>query len=144
MNYSSIHCLWGIYLCRHGFLRGMPSFWRSTVASQFEILKFGKIMDSFCVEGLRCPVMTGRPIDESGCVLTEKLKFALHKYYKYTEFRPGQLESLLPVVHGKDVFVRLATGCGKSMCMFLVPLAVSNSAMAFIISPLNGLMDEQV
>ena len=49
----------------------------------------------------------------------------------------------LPVVHGKDVFVRLATGSGKS-CMFLAPLAISDIAMAVIISPLNGLMDEQV
>ena len=66
------------------------------------------------------------------------------KYYKHDDFTPGQLESLLPIVHGKDVFVRLTTGSGQSLWMFLVPLAVSDTAMAVIISPLNGLMDEQV
>ena len=87
--------------------------------------------------------MTGGPIEGADCVMSEKLKCALQKYYKHTEFRPGQLGSLLPIVHGKDVFVRLATGSGKSLCIFLVPLAVSDSAMT-VISPLNGLMDEQV
>ena len=89
-------------------------------------------------------MMTESLAEGAGCVMPDKLKCALHKYYKHTDFRPGQLESLLPIVHGKDVFVRLATGSGKSLCMFLVPLAVSDSAMAIIISPLNGLMDEQV
>ena len=101
-------------------------------------------MKRFCKERLNCPVMTGGLVEGAGCIMPEKLKCALHKYYKHTDFRPGQLESLLPIVHGKDVFVRLATGSGKSLCMFLVPLAVSDSAMAIIISPLNGLMDEQV
>ncbi len=101
-------------------------------------------MKRFCKERLKCPVMTGGLVEGTGCIMPDKLKCALQKYYKHTAFRPGQLESLLPVVHGKDVFVRLATGSGKSMCMFLVPLAISDSAMAMIVSPLNGLMDEQV
>jgi ATP-dependent helicase YprA (DUF1998 family) len=42
------------------------------------------------------------------------------------------------------VFVRMATGSGKSLCMFLVPLAVSDSGMGIVISPLNALMDQQV
>ena len=93
---------------------------------------------------MSCDDREGGLVEGAGCIMPEKLKCALHKYYKHTDFRPGQLESLLPIVHGKDVFVRLATGSGKSLCMFLVPLAVSDSAMAIIISPLNGLMDEQV
>ena len=98
-------------------------------------------MSSLCGDGFGCPAIAG---SLSGCVVIGKLKSALLKYFKYREFRPGQLESLLPILHGRDVFVRLATGSGKSMCMFLAPLAVSESAMAVIISPLNGLMDEQV
>ena len=35
-------------------------------------------------------------------------------------------------------------GSGKSPCMFLVPLAVSDSGMGVVISPLNALMDQQV
>ena len=93
---------------------------------------------------MRCPAISGTTHGRSSCVMEERLKCALQRYYKYTEFRPWQLESLLPVVHGKDVFVRLSTGSGKSLCMFLAPLAISDIAMAVIISPLNGLMDEQV
>lgn len=96
------------------------------------------------MEGVHCPVICGSPCDGSSCVMEERLKYALQRYYKYSEFRSGQLESLLPIVHGKDVFVRLATGSGKSLCMFLAPLAISDIAMAVVISPLNGLMDEQV
>ena len=59
-------------------------------------------------------------------------------------FRPGQLEALIPIAHSKDVFICLATGSGKSLCMLLVPLAASNTAMAVIVSLLNGLVDERV
>ena len=50
----------------------------------------------------------------------------------------------LAAMHGRDVFVRMATGSGKSLCMFLVSLAVSDSGMGVVISPLNALMDQQV
>ena len=50
----------------------------------------------------------------------------------------------MPILHGNDVFVRMATGAGKSLCMFLAPLSISELAMGVIISPLNGLMDQQV
>ena len=50
----------------------------------------------------------------------------------------------MPVLHGKDVLVKMATGAGKSLCIYLVPLAVGTSAVGVVISPLNGLMDQQV
>ena len=78
------------------------------------------------------------------CVGEKKLKEALQFHFKYTSFRPGQLEALLPVAHGKDVFVRMPTGGGKSLCMFLVPLAVSKKAIGIIVSPLVSLRDQQV
>ena len=63
-------------------------------------------MKRFCKEMLKYPVMTGGPIEEAGYIMPpEKLKCTLQKYYKHTDFIPGQLESLLPIVHGKDVFV---------------------------------------
>ena len=64
--------------------------------------------------------------------------------FQVSEFRPGQLESTLPALHGQDVFVRMATGSGKSLCMFLVPLTIDDRAMGVVISPLNALMDQQV
>ena len=69
---------------------------------------------------MKCPVMASGAIEGVGCVVPEKLKCTLQKYYSYTQFRPGQLESLLAIAHGKDVFVKLATGSGKSLCMFLL------------------------
>ena len=42
------------------------------------------------------------------------------------------------------MFVQMATGAGKSLCMFLAPLAVSESAVGVVVSPLNGLMEQQV
>ena len=57
-----------------------------------------------------------------------------------TKVLQAQISDLasLPIVHG------MATGSNKSLRMFLVPLAVSDSAVAITISPLNGLMDKQV
>ena len=74
----------------------------------------------------------------------DKAKVPLGHFFKYNSFRPGQLAALLPVLHGKDVFVRMATGAGKSLCFYLVPLAASTSAVGVVISPLNALMDQQV
>ena len=93
--------------------------------------------------------MSGGELDAPGisaaeCVGRRSLEAALLKYFKYTSFRPGQLNALLPLVHGRDVFVRMATGAGKSLCMFLAPLAIGESAIGVIISPLNALMDQQV
>ena len=59
-------------------------------------------------------------------------------------FPTWQLDALLAVMHGKDVFVRMATGAGKSLCMFLAPLALSETAVGVVISPLNCLMEQQV
>lgn len=65
-------------------------------------------------------------------------------YPAFPSFRPGQIEALLPLIHGRDVFVRMSTGSGKSLCMFLAPLALDDTASAVVISPLSALMDQQV
>ena len=62
----------------------------------------------------------------------------------FSSFLDGQLEATLPLLHGRDMFVRMATGSGKSLCMFLGPLMLSESAIGMVISPLNGLMEKQV
>ena len=70
--------------------------------------------------------MTGGTIKRAGCIMPEKLKCALQKYYKHTDFRPGQLESLLPIVHSKDTFVKLLLAVANH-CMFLVTKSILSS-----------------
>ena len=92
---------------------------------------------------LRCPCSSGDTAASSNCLAVGKVEAVLHRF-GLPSFRPGQLESVLPALHGRDVFVKMATGAGKSLCMFLVPLAYSDLATAVIISPLVTLMNEQV
>ena len=70
-----------------------------------------------------------------------KTKAALRKLFGFDSFRLGQLSAVLPVLPGKDVFVKMATGAKKSLCFLLIPLA---SALGVVISPLHAWMDQQV
>ena len=78
------------------------------------------------------------------CTAYQKAVNALETYFKFANFRPGQLEAVLPALHGKDVFVRIPTGGGKSLCMYIVALSHEPHKVGVIVSPLIGLMDEQV
>lgn len=80
----------------------------------------------------------------SCCVAVEKASVALKNHFKHDTFRPGQLESVVSYLHGRDVFIRMATGSGKTLCMFLGPLALGDNSCAVIISPLISLMEQQV
>ena len=91
-----------------------------------------------------CPCSGGPVSTVNSCVALRNLSVALQNVFGYSEFRPGQLKAMLPALHGKDTLVRMATGAGKSLCMFLVLLAYSDTAVGVIVSPLNLLMDEQV
>ena len=84
-----------------------------------------------------------RGCSEVGCTARCQSEAVLRQYFSFPSFRPGQLEAILPVLHNKDVFVRMATGSGKTLCMFVPVLAVKEG-MGVIVSPLNGLMDQQV
>ena len=78
------------------------------------------------------------------CPAVDKLTQALTRFFGFDSFQPGQLEALLPVAHGKDVFVQMPTGGGKSLCMFVFPFALDNHSIGLIVSPLVGPMDQQV
>ena len=77
----------------------------------------------------------------ASCIALRNLRPTLSTVFRFQSFLPGQLEAVLPALHGKDVFVRIGTGASKSVATFLVPLAYSNVSVGVIISPL---MDEQV
>ena len=78
------------------------------------------------------------------CPAYLQLKTTLQNVFNHDSFRPGQLDAVLPVLHGRDVLCKMATGAGKSLCFFLVPLAAGRSSTGVIISPLNALMEQQV
>lgn len=82
-------------------------------------------------------------VGDGQCPARIQLYTTLRRFFKFAEFKPGQLEATMAVLHRKDVFVRMATGSGKSLCMFLPPLATRDDSMGMVISPLNALMDQQ-
>ena len=58
-----------------------------------------------------CPVWSiGRPAQQ--CAAQLKIKSTLRDVFGHECFRPGQLEAVLAVAHGKDTFVRIATARG--------------------------------
>jgi len=66
----------------------------------------------------------------------------LHDKFGYSSFRPLQEEVINNFLEGRDCFVSLATGGGKSMC-FIMPALVTGKLMV-VISPLISLMNDQV
>ncbi len=70
------------------------------------------------------------------------LSEALNKYFGYDQFKGAQEEVIRNLLAGKNTFVIMPTGGGKSMC-YQLP-ALMSEGTAIIISPLIALMKNQV
>src|ERR1700712_4979747 len=70
------------------------------------------------------------------------LNAALNEYFGFKDFKDQQKQIIESVLSGKDTFVIMPTGGGKSLC-YQLPAMVS-PGVAIIVSPLIALMKNQV
>ena len=70
------------------------------------------------------------------------LEGALHEWFGFRGFRPGQREACAAAAAGRDVLVVMPTGSGKSLC-YQLP-ALLRDDLTVVVSPLVALMQDQV
>jgi bloom syndrome protein len=77
---------------------------------------------------------------------TPQLTQVLRNVFKLQAFRKNQLEAVVAGMEGKDVFILMPTGGGKSLCYQLPAVCISQlkGQITFVVTPLIALMEDQV
>jgi ATP-dependent DNA helicase RecQ len=86
------------------------------------------------------PPMAERNIPERA---TARFFEALHRYWGYESFRPGQENIVRSIAEGRDACVVMPTGGGKSLC-YQLPAVLDTQRTVVVVSPLIALMQDQV
>lgn len=74
--------------------------------------------------------------------ILDKISQKVEELVGYKPFS-WQLDAILPILCGEDVWIDVGTGCGKSLC-FLLSTMVHSEDIALVVSPLSALMLDQV
>ena len=72
----------------------------------------------------------------------EDIHATLRRVFGYHSFRPHQQEIIEDLIAGRDAFVLMPTGGGKSLCYQMA--ALHRPGVAIVVSPLISLMKDQV
>ncbi|RYY25053.1 MAG: DNA helicase RecQ [Chitinophagaceae bacterium] len=80
--------------------------------------------------------------NDSNPVTASHLYDSLHQYFGFKAFKGTQEQAVKSLLEGKDTFVIMPTGGGKSLC-YQLP-ALMSEGVAIIVSPLIALMKNQV
>jgi ATP-dependent DNA helicase RecQ len=73
----------------------------------------------------------------------DPLRSGLKRYFGHDDFRPMQRQVIADAMAGRDVFLVMPTGGGKSLC-YQLPAVLRRGGVTLVVSPLIALMQDQV